>query len=63
MWIVGGVDWWKHDNCFQKWATVDTYSTALSNGSYPNTEATIAKFLNDQSWVVIVAVLAFLRVH
>jgi hypothetical protein len=19
-----GVDWWKHDNCWQKWATIDT---------------------------------------
>ena len=22
-----GIDFWKHDNCFQRWSTVDTYAT------------------------------------
>ena len=23
--VEGGVDFWKHDNCFHKWSTIDTY--------------------------------------
>ena len=37
-WLAeAGVDWWKHDNCWQKWATVGTYNpTGPMN--YPSTE-------------------------
>eukprot|EP00040_Diaphanoeca_grandis_P031971 m.192563 g.192563 ORF g.192563 m.192563 type:complete len:487 (-) comp32473_c0_seq1:39-1499(-) len=41
-----GVDWWKHDNCWQKWATVEMYSGALGNHSFPNTGPAIQNLLN-----------------
>jgi alpha-galactosidase len=45
-----GVDAWKHDNCWQKWAVVDTYTPDLSNGSYPSSEAAVRQFLHQREY-------------
>ena len=45
-----GVDFWKADNCFQKWATVDTYGPELSNTSYPSSQPAIRQFLREREY-------------
>jgi hypothetical protein len=45
-----GIDWWKHDNCFQKWATVDIYASALANASLPDSAAKVRSYLEDSSY-------------
>lgn len=39
-----GIDWWKHDNCWQKWATIGTYNPT-GPVSYPATEPAIGSFM------------------
>jgi hypothetical protein len=43
-----GVDWWKYDNCWQEWATVEMYSgsTRTGHNSWPSTESAIASMLD-----------------
>ena len=38
-----GIDWWKHDNCWQKWATVDLYANQLFNSTLPNSTAQVRR--------------------
>ena len=45
-----GIDFWKADNCWQKWAVVDTYTPELSNSSYPATEPTVRQFLHEREF-------------
>ena len=45
-----GVDFWKADNCWLKWAVVDTYTPELSNGSYPDTEPAVRQFLREREY-------------
>ena len=45
-----GVDFWKADNCWQKWAVVDTYAPELSNASYPATEPAVRQFLREREF-------------
>ena len=34
-----GIDFWKHDNCWQEWATVDLYAPELTNSTIPGGRA------------------------
>jgi len=45
-----GVDFWKADNCWQKWAVVDTYGPELSNASYPASEPAVRQFLHEREF-------------
>lgn len=45
-----GVDFWKADNCWQKWAVVDTYGPELSNSSYPASEPAVRQFLHEREF-------------
>ena len=46
-----GVDFWKADNCWQKWAVVDTYTPDLFNGSFPaGSEAAVRQFLHQREF-------------
>ena len=42
-----GIDWWKYDNCWQEWATVEMYSgtTRTGQNSWPSTEQAIDQLL------------------
>lgn len=44
-----GVDWWKHDNCWQKWATVGMYSEH-GELSFPQTEPSITSYLQGYTY-------------
>ena len=45
-----GVDFWKADNCWQKWAVVDTYTPDLYNGTFPGTEPAVRQFLREREF-------------
>ena len=44
-----GIDWWKHDNCWQKWATISTYNPT-GPMSFPGTEAAVASFMKENEY-------------
>ena len=54
-----GVDFFKYDNCWQKWAVVDTYTPELGNSSYPATEPSVRQFLHEREFGLNIRGLSF----